>query len=192
MTTNVFSQAWGIYAGVNFSNTSRWLRPPALEISRIPGIQIGVSTEFSTRNPSIGFQTDVLFSQLGVRMESSSVSFFATIRETGTLRLNCILTRAHIQFRTNFNGGVELILHTGFHAGYALWATARYERSLNGVVVSSENDQFFGNAFGRAAELGVGIGTALLIQDRFRIGIGYDIGILFHNLTISAAYMIRR
>ena len=189
--------SWGVQAGVNFSKLSGWLTnlievDGVLEVSMKPGFQFGVYLEQPIRNSNFAWQVELMFSQLGTRMEENRTWGGRQIREVGTINMNCLLARWHIQFRHDFTHDLALQLHGGLHAALNMWATTTYERFENGQLVSGDSEAFLGDASGRGADLGIGLGAAMLIQDRFRIGVGYDLGIVFHKLSFSLTYMFGR
>jgi len=195
INVTVYAQTmYGVQAGVNFSTLSGWLREvlesTTLDINKKSGIQFGVFSEVPMRNPSFGLQGELLFSQLGTKMEDNYTQYGRRIREIGTLNLNCFMSRVHVQFNHVFTYDLALTLHTGFHGGYALWAKAKYERFVNDKKEDGDSEKFFGDASGKAADFGVGFGAALTIQEKFRVGLSYDAGIVFHNTSITLTYML--
>jgi len=188
----------GAQAGVNFSKLSGWLTNlietnGEIDVNMKPGFQLGVYLEQPMRNPNFAWQYEAMFSQLGTKMEDNYTAWGGRqVREVGTINMNCLFLRLHIQYNYAFTHDLALQLHTGIHGAYVLWANTKYERFENGQKVSGESEAFFGDTSGRGADFGIGLGAALLIQDRFRVGVGYDLGVVFHNLSFSLTYMFGR
>jgi len=185
-----------VQAGVNFSRLSglitNLLGHDDLSISMKPGIQFGVLSELPFGRSNFGMQTELLFSQLGTRMEEYSISRRSEIREIGTINMNCILLRPHIQYNYAFNNDLALTFHSGPHLAYGLWANYKYERFVDDKKVDGNSEAFFGESSNRGADLGIGLGAALTIQERYRVGVGYDFGLLFRNLSLSLSYKFGR
>ena len=185
----------GVQAGLNFSSFSgiiQSLFPYNSEFSAVPGIQFGLISETQIGNSNWSLMSNILYSNLGGRVELTQTRFLRTETERATLNVNVVMIRGHIQNSLPINNELSFAWHTGLHVGYSLWASYSYERIVNGVVVSTDGDAFLGTALNRATDIGVGLGIALIFQDRFRFGLGYDLGILTHNLSISVAYMLPR
>ena len=183
---------FGAQAGVNFSTFSgivKSLLDSDIDVSRKPGIQFGVFAESPFGSSDFGLQGELFFAQLGGKLEHNYTYRYSEVREVGTLNLNCLMLRSHVQYKYAFTHDFALTVHTGLHIGYALWAKSKYEMFEEGKKVDGNSDSFFGDANGKAADLGVGLGVAGTIQDRFRVGMDYDAGILFSNLSFSFTYI---
>ena len=185
---------YGVQAGVNlstFSGIFKGLLPENnYDFPRKAGVQFGVFYESPfLKNPDWGLQGNLSFSNLGSRMERAELLGTVSYVEKATFSLNYLTARTHIYYNYAFTHDLALTLHSGLHAGYGLWGKVKYEELVNGVKINDDGDSFFGDISG-AVELGIGFGAALTIQERFRVGVGYDFGIVFHNLSLSLTYML--
>ena len=187
------NKGYGVQAGVNFTTLSGWLKgaleTPNLDIKRKPGIQFGGFAQQPFGHSNFGVQSELLFSQLGTKMEAISTQGRYEVKETGTINLNCLLFRFHVQYNFAFNDGFALTLHSGLNLAYSMWGKTKYEMFRDGEKVDGDSESFFGDAR-KGADVGIGLGAALMIQEKFRVGVGYDAGIIFHNLMFSFTYML--
>jgi len=180
----------GVQAGVNFSTLSgrekNNYESNTLAINRKPGFQIGILADLPFGRSKVGFQPELLFSQLGAKLERSVSS---TVKETGTYTMNSILIRPHFRFKHAFSDDLALSLHAGTHVAYSFAKKYKYKRFENNKKVDSNSDTLFGITLSEGADFGIGFGAAFSLQKRFQIGVGYDLGIFYHNLSVSLTYM---
>ena len=182
----------GVQAGANFTTLSGWIKglleTPDLDIKRKPGVQIGGFAQHPFGDSNFGVQGELLFSQLGTKMEAISTQGRYEVKETGTINLNCLLLRVHFQYNFAINDDFTLTLHSGLNLAYSIWGKTKYEKFRDGEKVDGDSETFFGDA-NKGADVGIGLGAALMYQEKYRLGVGYDAGIVFHNLMFSLTYM---
>ena len=178
----------GVQAGVNFSTLSGWLRTE--NMVNKPGIQLGLLTEYYFKNPKFGIKIDLLFFQTGFKMEEKYTRFDQSqIKEVATANVNLSLSRGHLQFKNSFND-VALILHAGINIGYLISANSKYEMFIDGKKVRSEGELVLKDISSSGnAEYGVGIGAAIMLKNKFMVGVGYDAGLIFSNTSATLSYM---
>ena len=193
---------WGVQAGVNFSKFSNWItdaleRHEEFEIKRKPGFQLEIFGDLPFRgNQKMGHQFEFGFTQLGTKIEEKYSEWDwrdrrdIPIREVGTIGMNCFYWRYHIRFKHDFDENIALTLHAGPHLAYSLWSNLKYEKFVNNQKVDDDSNNFFDDdVFGRAADTGIGAGAAITIKDTFRVGVCYDLGIMFHRTAFTLTYI---
>jgi len=182
--------ALGARAGVNlgtFKGDKEWE-----DVKMKPGIQLGLVGEIALENPNLGIQLGALFTQQGCK-ESDSEEY--TIRGVTyktdwdyKIILNYLQIPVHLQYKHDL-GDNKLLLQAGPYLGFALggkWKESWTETDSSGDRESGSESGTFtlgnnsSNEF-KKFDLGIGLGAAVSIQDKWQIGLTYNIGL--SNIT---------
>ena len=173
----------GIRAGANFAT---WGGDHVEDAKYKLGFQMGLVADFPLENENLFIQPGFLFSQIGVRVETSETRrYLRTERrydEIYKVSLNYIQIPVNIVYKS----GSRLLLNAGPYLGFGLGGKATEETSVfeEGKLVdndkdtekinmgSSSKDDFKGFDFG------LGIGVGMQLNDKFQVGAGYNLGLV--------------
>jgi len=190
----------GIRAGVNFSTISGDMEDAKMK----PGIQLGVVANFPMKNKKLTFQPGLIFAQQGAKWKDSETERKLGISyEMDTemkMVLNYLQLPVNLLYRHELNSGNILLLQAGPYLGYGISGKSKFKETANfsglskqelellqsygistNISESSEENINFGSDKKKhdfkSFDLGLGIGAGLLFNEKFQVGLGYNLGL---------------
>jgi hypothetical protein len=121
----------------------------------------------------LAIQTGILYTQLGTKLEVSN----SKNRGTTKFNFNYFQIHGHFQFKHEM-----LLLHAVPYYSYILGAKVEYDDGKTEKFKKKDWSE-------EVADLGIGFGAALVINDRCQIGVGYDTGLKNRNLMATLTFM---
>ena len=186
----------GIRAGLNLTKFSGDLDE---DVMFKPGLQLGVVANFPMKNEKIIFQPGIIFSQMGAKWEDSDSGTIGQIKwsteEVMTFTLNYLKLPANFLWQNPLGSGNVLLLQAGPYLGYGIGGKAKLQETVKmGDETETEKEEETINFGGSSSkhdfksfDLGIGLGVGILFQDKFQVGIGYNLGLsdIGHHFVVK-------